>query len=113
MVTLWAHETDLPAPQSPAPAPPRLPQADAHARRPSDHPPASGEGTEEPRRLASVRARRHVGLHRTNRLGSSREIDAVVASGGRVTRPEFVLYHRSREATSAPRIAFAVGRRIG
>jgi len=54
-----------------------------------------------------------MGLARANRLSSRLEIGAVIESGGRVTRPEFVLYHRSREAASAPRIAFAIGRRIG
>ena len=54
-----------------------------------------------------------MGLNRTNRLRSTREIGDVVSSGSRVTRPEFVLYHRTREASDPPRIAFAVGRRIG
>jgi ribonuclease P protein component len=54
-----------------------------------------------------------VGLPRRNRLRSPRDFDAVTRAGPPVTRPEFVLYHRAREAPDAPRIGFAVGRRIG
>jgi ribonuclease P protein component len=43
----------------------------------------------------------------------------VLGRGGRVTRPEFVLYHFAREApaaglgANAPRVGFSVGRRLG
>jgi len=54
-----------------------------------------------------------MGLSAGNRLTAKGDFDRVMADGRRVTRPEFVLYHRSREAPDVPRIGFAVGRRIG
>jgi len=54
-----------------------------------------------------------MGLPGANRLTSKGDFDRVMEAGQRVTRPEFVLYHRAREAPDVPRIGFAVGRRIG
>lgn len=56
-----------------------------------------------------------------HRLTARADFDRVHRSGRRVSAPEFVLYHSSREAPglpesrpeSGPRLGFAVGRRIG
>ena len=51
-------------------------------------------------------------MRREHRLRSPRDFERV-RDGGRVARPEFVLYHFAREAPEQPRVGFAVGRRIG
>ena len=52
-------------------------------------------------------------MRREHRLRARSDFRRVTQQGGRLTTPEFVLYHFAREAPEVPRIGFAVSRRVG
>lgn len=111
---LWRgvdHETDLPTEQTRAQAPPRIPCADGHQRRPQGHCRKTRTRPQAPFSIAPAKTAQRAG--KVERL-KTRSAFRAAATGHRVSRQGFVLQAlKTGNDRRSPRFGFTVTKKIG